>query len=92
MNNGAVQIVVPANWSAPSTSGSTAGYTTSTAGTVAASGQTITVSGVTLSSGATVTVVYGRPERRPRRDRPDRGPVRPRRLGPAASSRPRAAR
>ena len=59
MSNGAVQIDVPAGWSAPSTTGTAAGYSTASSGTLGVSGQTITVTGLTLAGGATVTVVYG---------------------------------
>jgi hypothetical protein len=58
-NGGAVTVVAPAGWSAPSTTPTDAGYTTSSTGTVSVAGQTITVSGVTLAAAATVTVVYG---------------------------------
>src|SRR5207237_2737939 len=47
------------NWSAPSTTSSAKGYTTSSTGTVGVSGQVITVSGVTLNAGATLTITYG---------------------------------
>ena len=59
ISNGAIKIDVPAGWSAPSTAGTAAGYTTSSAGTVSVSGQTITVSGVTLAAGAALTITYG---------------------------------
>ena len=59
MNSGSISIDVPTGWSAPSTTGTAAGYTTSTAGTVSAAGQTITVSSLTLSGAGTVDVVYG---------------------------------
>ncbi len=59
MNGGTVTLVVPAGWSAPSTVASAAGYTTSSAGTVATAGQTITLSALTLAGGATVTITYG---------------------------------
>jgi uncharacterized repeat protein (TIGR02059 family) len=60
MNNGAVTIVIPAGWSAPQVaSGSTAGYTTATKGTVATSAQTITISSLSLAAGGTVDIVYG---------------------------------
>src|SRR5207244_8510373 len=59
LNNGAVQLSVPSGWSAPSTTSSAKGYTTSSAGTVGVAGQAITVSGVTLAAGATVTITYG---------------------------------
>ena len=57
--NGAVTLVVPSGWSAPSLTGPAAGFTTSSVGTVGVGGQTITVSGVTLSGGGTLTIVYG---------------------------------
>ncbi|HMC71841.1 MAG TPA: Ig-like domain-containing protein, partial [Mycobacteriales bacterium] len=44
---------------APSTTSGTKGYSTSSAGTVAAAGQTITVSGLTINANATVTITYG---------------------------------
>ena len=59
MSNGSVTIAVPSGWTAPSTTGSNAGYTTSSTGTVSVATQTITVSSVTLSGGATMTIVYG---------------------------------
>ena len=34
INNGSVTLVVPAGWSAPSTTGANAGYTTASSGTV----------------------------------------------------------
>ena len=57
--NGAVAVDVPAGWSPPSTTGSAAGYTTSSTGTVGVSGQQLTVTGVTLNAGATLTITYG---------------------------------
>ena len=59
MRNGSVTLVVPAGWSAPSTTGAAAGYTTASTGTVGVAGQTITVSGVTLTATSTLTVTYG---------------------------------
>ncbi len=59
MRNGSVTLVVPAGWSAPSTTGTAAGYTTATSGTVSVASQTITVSGLTLTAGSTFTVTYG---------------------------------
>ncbi len=60
LNNGAVTIVIPAGWSAPQVaSGSTAGYTTATKGTVTTSAQTITISSLSLAAGGTVDIVYG---------------------------------
>src|SRR5207248_3000867 len=57
--NGAVTVVVPSGWSAPSLTGTNAGSTTASTGTVGVAGQTITVSGVTLAAGATLTITYG---------------------------------
>ena len=59
INNGSVTLVVPAGWSAPSTTGANAGYTTASSGTVSVASQTITVSSLTLAGGATVTITYG---------------------------------
>ena len=59
INNGSVTLVVPAGWSAPSTTGANAGYTTASAGTVSVASQTITVSSLTLAGGATFTITYG---------------------------------
>ena len=59
MANGAVAVDAPAGWSAPSTTGSAAGYTTASMGTVGVSGQRLTVTGVTLNAGATMTITYG---------------------------------
>src|SRR5262249_34033449 len=59
MINGAITLVVPSGWSAPSTTAANAGYTTASSGTVAVAGQTITVSGVTVSGGGTMTITYG---------------------------------
>jgi ribosomal protein S4 len=59
ISNGTVTLVVPSGWSAPSLTGSAAGFTTATSGTLAVAGQTITVSAVTLTAGSTFTVVYG---------------------------------
>ena len=58
-NAGAVTVVVPAGWSAPSTTPGNAGYTVSSTGTVSVAAQTITVSTVTLAAGATMTITYG---------------------------------
>ncbi|MBI4419336.1 MAG: Ig-like domain-containing protein [Gemmatimonadetes bacterium] len=59
MNNGAVEITVPSDWSAPSLATGDAGYTTVSTGTVSVSSQVITVTGLTLAGGASMTVVYG---------------------------------
>jgi hypothetical protein len=58
-NDGEIDVVVPSGWSAPSTTSSDAGYSTSTCGTVAVSSSTIEVTGVTLSGGGTCTITYG---------------------------------
>ncbi len=50
---------MPSGWSAPSTTGTAAGYTTASTGTVSIDGQTIVVLGVTLAAGATLTIIYG---------------------------------
>ena len=57
LSNGSITLAAPSGWSAPSTTGSAAGYTTSSPGTISTAGQTITVSGITLGSGATLTIV-----------------------------------
>src|SRR2546430_9609724 len=49
ISNGSVTLVVPSGWSAPSTTGSNAGYATASSGTVSVSAQTITVSSLTRS-------------------------------------------
>ncbi|HUJ92496.1 MAG TPA: hypothetical protein VLW05_07335, partial [Gaiellaceae bacterium] len=59
ISGGTVTVVVPAGWSAPSTTGANAGYSTSTAGTLTVAGQTITVSALTLSGGASFSIAYG---------------------------------
>src|SRR5207253_6090024 len=59
LSNGSVTLDVPAGWSAPSTTGANAGYTTASSGTVSVSGQTITVASVTVAGGSTFTITYG---------------------------------
>lgn len=59
MSSGGVHLTVPSGWSVPSTTGTSAGYTTASTGTVSIDGQTIVVLGVTLSAGATLTINYG---------------------------------
>src|SRR4029453_12706929 len=59
MINGAVTVAVPTGWSAPSTTGTAAGFTTASTGTVSVAAQTITVSSLTLAGGATMTITYG---------------------------------
>lgn len=56
---GGVHLSVPAGWSPPSTSGTAAGYSTASKGTLSIDGQTIIVLGVSLSSGKTLTITYG---------------------------------
>src|SRR5207302_2317541 len=56
ISNGAVTLTVPSGWSAPSTTGSAAGYTTASSGTVSVSGQTITVSSLTIAGGSNLTI------------------------------------
>jgi hypothetical protein len=57
--NGALEIAVPAGWSAPSTNSADEGYTTSDCGTVSTAGQIITVTGITLTGSNFCSVVYG---------------------------------
>jgi len=59
ISGGAVTVTVPSGWSAPSTTGTNAGYSTASTGTLSVNGQVITVSGVALSSGGTLAIVYG---------------------------------
>jgi hypothetical protein len=59
VSNGGVHLTVPAGWSAPSTTGTSAGYSTASTGTVSIDAQTIIVLGVNLASGATLTITYG---------------------------------
>jgi len=59
VSSGGVHLTVPSGWSAPSTTGTSAGYTTASTGTVTVDGQTIVVLGVTLNGGATLTINYG---------------------------------
>jgi uncharacterized delta-60 repeat protein len=59
VKGGALTLVVPSGWSAPSTTGTAAGYTTANVGTRSVSGQTITVSGLTRSAGQRVVITYG---------------------------------
>lgn len=59
VSDGGVHLTVPSGWSVPSTTGTSAGYTTASTGTVSIDGQTIIVLGVTLAAGATLTINYG---------------------------------
>ena len=57
--SGVVRVTVPTGWTPPSTTSTSAGYSTATTGTLSVSAQRITVSGVTLAGGQTLTIVYG---------------------------------
>jgi hypothetical protein len=57
MSSGQLAMTVPSGWSPPTT-GTGAGATTSTCGTVGVSTSTIQVTGVTLSSGQQCTITY----------------------------------
>jgi hypothetical protein len=59
LNNGALRLTVPVGWSAPSTTGTSPGYSAASSGTLSVSGRVITVGGVTLAGGQTLTIVYG---------------------------------
>jgi hypothetical protein len=59
VSDGGVHLTVPSGWSVPSTTGTSAGYTTASTGAVTIDGQTIVVLGVTLAAGATLTINYG---------------------------------
>src|SRR5439155_480260 len=59
ISSGSVTLVVPSGWSAPSTTGSAAGYTTASSGTLSIASSTITVSSLTLAAGNTLTITYG---------------------------------
>src|SRR6185436_11471342 len=59
ISNGSVTVAVPSGWSAPSTTGANAGYSTSSAGTLSVAGSTITVASLTLAAGNTFTITYG---------------------------------
>ncbi|MEO9180427.1 MAG: hypothetical protein ABI298_02120 [Acidimicrobiales bacterium] len=56
---GGVHLLVPAGWSPPSTTGSAAGYTTVSKGTLSIDGQAIVDLGVSLTEGKTLTITYG---------------------------------
>ena len=59
LSDGDLQVTVPSGFSAPSTTSTDNGYTTSNCGSVAASGQIITVSHVSVTGGSSCTIVYG---------------------------------
>ena len=58
ISGGAVNIVVPAGWTAPTTANA-AGCVSSASGAVAISVRTIQWTGLTLAGGATATITYG---------------------------------
>src|SRR5205807_8123573 len=64
ISNGSVTLAVPSGWSAPSTTGADAGYSTSSAGTLTVSSHTITVASLTLAAGSTSTDPYHSTARR----------------------------
>ncbi|HET9187426.1 MAG TPA: cell wall-binding repeat-containing protein, partial [Acidothermaceae bacterium] len=59
VSNGAIEIVVPADWTAPSTTPGAAGEIAASAGSPAVNGQAIDVTSINLSPGASFTVTYG---------------------------------
>ena len=59
LSSGQIRVAVPAGWSAPSTTGGVAGYTTSTCGSVSISSGTIEIGGVSLPAAGTCTITYG---------------------------------
>src|SRR5207302_46877 len=58
ISGGAVYIVVPAGWTAP-TASNAAGCVSSASGAVAVAGSTIQWTGLTLAAGGTATITYG---------------------------------
>ena len=56
---GGVHLTVPNGWSPPSSTGTAAGYTTVSTGTLTFDGQTIIDLGFTLAAGKTLTITYG---------------------------------
>ena len=59
LNDGQIDITVPPEWPAPSTTATDGGYTTSNCGTVAPNGSLLQITGVTMSAGATCKITYG---------------------------------
>lgn len=59
MADGELDITVPSGWPTPSTTGTGAGFTTSSLGQVTIAGSKITVTGITATAGASFTVTYG---------------------------------
>jgi hypothetical protein len=56
---GAITIVVPTGWNAPSLAGANPGFVKTGKGVVSVSGQTITISNLTLAGGTSFDVIYG---------------------------------
>ncbi|HEY5438892.1 MAG TPA: hypothetical protein VIJ99_08315, partial [Acidimicrobiales bacterium] len=56
---GGVHLTVPNGWSPPSSTGTAAGFTTVSTGTLTFDGQTIIDLGFTLAAGKTLTITYG---------------------------------
>lgn len=59
MVDGEIDLTVPGTWSLPSTTPTSVGYVTSSAGTLAVSGNTIVLKGITTPAGLPVKLVYG---------------------------------
>jgi hypothetical protein len=61
LSSGELTVAIPAGWSAPSTSGTNPGFTTTTCsgGTVGVSGSTIQVTGITIAKGVACSITYG---------------------------------
>jgi hypothetical protein len=59
LSNGAIVLMVPAGWSAPSTNGGDPGYTVVNTGNIAVAGRKVTVSNLNLPSGGTLMITYG---------------------------------
>jgi Divergent InlB B-repeat domain len=59
IDDGELQVAVPAGWSPPSTFDGAAGAVTSTCGTVRVTSADIDVTGVTLAGGSHCTITYG---------------------------------
>ncbi len=57
--NGTVDLTVPGTWPLPTTSPTSPGYTTVSAGVLSVTSNTIVVTGLTLPAGANLTIVYG---------------------------------
>jgi hypothetical protein len=59
ISGGEIVVAVPAGWSAPSTTGGVAGYTSSTCGSVTVVSGSIHIAGVTMPAAGTCVVKYG---------------------------------